>query len=243
MCTVILLIRPDHPHPVMLAANRDERTDRAFLPPEAHWPDRPEVVGGQDVMAGGTWLAVNQHGLAAAVLNRAGSLGPAPGKRSRGELPLLALDTADAETAEAIIRDRDLGAYRSFNLVLADRAGARVLCADGDGEARTIRLDAGVHMVTAHDPDDEAGSSRIARHLPRFAAARPPDTDDWASWRALLADRSGPPGTELTVPERDHFGTVCATLLAIPAAPGAPVALWFAPGPPDLFAFARIARP
>ena len=44
-------------------------------------------------------MALNRHGVMAAVLNRHGSLGPAPGKRSRGELPLLALRETSAKAA------------------------------------------------------------------------------------------------------------------------------------------------
>jgi uncharacterized protein with NRDE domain len=77
--------------PLLLAANRDEKLDRPSRPPGCHWIDQPDVLGGLDVLAGGTWLAINRAGVVAAVLNRLGSLGPAPGKRSRGVLPLLAL--------------------------------------------------------------------------------------------------------------------------------------------------------
>ena len=44
MCTVVLLHRPGHAWPLLLAAIRDERIDRAWDPPAAHWPDRPGVV-------------------------------------------------------------------------------------------------------------------------------------------------------------------------------------------------------
>ena len=114
MCTVVLLIRPGHAWPLLLAANRDERLDRAWDPPAAHWPDQPDVVAGRDRSGGGTWMGVNQAGVVAAVLNRQGSLGPAPGKRSRGELPLLALATPTA--AERRGRDRRPGCRRVAQL-------------------------------------------------------------------------------------------------------------------------------
>ncbi|MFM7779687.1 MAG: NRDE family protein, partial [Alphaproteobacteria bacterium] len=81
MCTLILLIRPDHAWPMLIAANRDERADRAWDAPAAWWPDYPGVIGGRDRSAGGTWMALGPHGVLAAALNRPGSLGPAPGKR------------------------------------------------------------------------------------------------------------------------------------------------------------------
>ena len=237
MCTVVALHRPGHPWPVVLAANRDEMLARAWDPPAAHWPDHPGIVAGRDRTGGGTWMGVNRHGLVAAVLNRPGSLGPAPGKRSRGELPLLALGHATAADAVVALTRLDAGEYRSFNMVLADTRGAIFLRGLGAGRPEAVPLP-GLGMVTAHDPND-ISSPRVTRHLPRFAAAAPPEPPDrWNGWTALLADRTGPAGSELNVPPRGGFGTVCASLLALPSA-GPPVWL-FAPGPPDQVGFAPV---
>ncbi|MBW4092018.1 MAG: NRDE family protein [Proteobacteria bacterium] len=240
MCTVVLLLRPDHALPVLLAANRDEMLDRAWDPPGTWWPDRPGVVAGRDRSGGGTWMGVNRHGLVAAVLNRPGSLGPAPGKRSRGELPLLALEHASVAAGTAAIAALDAGAWRSFNLVLADRTGAVVLRGLGRGRAEALVLASGLHMVTAHDPDDLA-SPRVARHLPRFAAAPAPDADDWAGWQAILADRTGSAAEQIDVVPRGGFATVCSTRVAL-AATG-PVRWAFAAGPPHAAPFAAVALP
>jgi hypothetical protein len=109
---------------LLLAANRDELADRPALPPGRHWPERAEVVAGLDLQAGGSWLGVNDHGVVAGVLNRPGTLGPAAGKRSRGELVLEALDHADAAAAAQALRDLDPDAYQPFNLVVADNRDA-----------------------------------------------------------------------------------------------------------------------
>ena len=98
MCTLVILRRPGHDWPLLIAANRDEMGNRPWDAPGRHWPDRPHVIAGHDRTAGGSWLGVNDDRLAAAVLNRHGSLGPQDGKRSRGELPLDALDHAEAES-------------------------------------------------------------------------------------------------------------------------------------------------
>ncbi|HUN41877.1 MAG TPA: NRDE family protein [Acetobacteraceae bacterium] len=238
MCTVVVLIRPGHVWPLVLAANRDERLDRAWDPPSAWWPDRPGVVGGRDRTAGGTWMAVNRHGVVAAVLNRQGSLGPAPGKRSRGELPLIALAAPTAATAANAIATRDAGQWRSFNLVLADPSGAMFVRGLGQGRPQVHRLTPGLHMVTAHDPDDP-DSSRVARHLPRFMIAPAPDpVHGWQAWQDLLSDRSGEAAEQLNVVPRGGFGTVCASLLALPAQ-GPPI--WqFSAGAPHEAPFAAV---
>src|SRR6266849_1043317 len=112
MCTVVILRRPEHAWPVVIGANRDEMIDRPAMPPGRHWPDRMEVVAGLDLQAGGSWLGVNDWGVAAAILNRHGSLGPAAGLRSRGELVLEALDHADAVAAAAALSHLDPAARR-----------------------------------------------------------------------------------------------------------------------------------
>ena len=56
MCTLVILRRPDHHWPVLIGANRDEMIGRASKPPGRHWPDRPELVAGFDLLAGGSWL-------------------------------------------------------------------------------------------------------------------------------------------------------------------------------------------
>jgi hypothetical protein len=176
MCTVVLLRRPGEAWPVFIGANRDEKLDRAWDPPAAWWRDRPGVVGGRDREAGGTWMAANAAGVVAAVLNRPGSLGPAPGKRSRGELPLLALERATAEAAVAALAALPAAEWRPFNMVVADRARAFFVRGTGIGRPEALPLPEGVSMVTALDPND-LSSPRTARHLPRFqAAARPSRT-------------------------------------------------------------------
>jgi hypothetical protein len=97
-------------------------------------------------------------------------------------------------------------------------------------------------MITAHDPNDME-SPRVERHLARFRAAAPPEPEHWDAWRTILSDRSGPAGAQMNVVPRGGFGTVCSSLLAIPAA-GDPVWL-FAAGAPDRAPFepVRLATP
>jgi transport and Golgi organization protein 2 len=220
MCTVVLLRRPGHAWPVVLGANRDEKLDRTWDPPAEWWPDRPGVIGGRDCDAGGTWMAANASGVVAAVLNRPGSLGPAPGKRSRGELPLLALERASAEAAADAIAALPAAEWRPFNMVIADRASAFFVRGTGAGRPEALPLPEGVSMVTALDPND-LSSPRTARHLPRFRGAAPPDPDrdDWEAWEALLADdgfdAATGPAEALCIPPTDGFGTVCSSLVAL----------------------------
>ena len=248
MCSIVIHRDPESAWPVIFAGNRDEMKDRPWRAPARHWPDRPEVVAGLDVLAGGSWLGINDHGVLACVLNRYGSLGPAENKRSRGELVLEALEHADAAEAASALSALETAAYRSFNLVVADSRDAFWLKNSGDPDAK-IEVHAipdGLSMLTARDLDDHA-SPRIARYLPRFREAPLPEPGaagggDWLAWRELMASREGDrddPGSAMAVSYDNGFETVSSSLIALPAAaaePRDPVWL-FAPGRPDKTAY------
>jgi hypothetical protein len=235
MCSIVILHRPGHPWPVLIGANRDEMLDRPWDPPARHWPDRPNVVAGRDRLAGGSWLGVNDEGVVAGILNRANSLGPEPGRRSRGELVLEALDHADAAAAAWALADLDPRAYRSFNMVIADNRTAFWLRNLGTGAegVEVMPLPPGLSMITAHDRNDTASSARIRAFLPRFEAAAPPDPDaagpdgqgDWRSWEALLAARDsatpGNPYDAMAIVSDSGFGTSSGSLIGLRAAEGA----------------------
>jgi hypothetical protein len=225
MCTFVILRRPDHAWPVVIGANRDEMMDRPWLPPGRHWPDREEIVAGQDVLAGGSWLGVNEHGVVAGILNRSHSLGPQAGRRSRGELVLEALDHADAHAAAAALRGIEPASYRPFNLVIADnRDGFWLRHADPTGTmpVEVTPLPPGISMRTSGDLDDLA-SPRIRDYRERFIAAQPPDPDgdDFAAWEALLGDGEGDrdagPSSAMNFMTPSGFATLSSTLIALPA--------------------------
>lgn len=240
MCTLVILRRLNHAWPVLLAANRDEMRDRPCAPPGRHWPDRPEVVAGLDLLGGGSWLGVNDHGLVAAVMNRTGTLGPEAGKRSRGELVLEALDHAEATQAAEALSELNPDAYRPFNLLVADPFNMFWVTHRGNGAIQVAEVPTGLHMLTAGELDD-ASQPRIRVHLPRFRAAPPPQPDrsDWESWKPLLASRTHAAldgqETAMNLDLPNGFGTVSSAFLALPRYPGYDrKPLWlFADGPPD----------
>lgn len=245
MCTVVFLRRPGHAWPLILGANRDEMLTRPWKPPARHWPDRPEVVAGLDELAGGSWLGMNDHGVVAGALNRPGSLGPAPGLRSRGELVLDALDHADAADAAAALSGLDGRAYRPFNLVIADNRDAFWLRNRGDGrKVEAFPVPEGISMLTARDLSD-LESPRVRLYLPRFKAAAPPDPEagDWQSWEALLSTHEEYPGagpdSSLAIETDVGFGTSSSALIALPSSERTGVRpIWlFAAGMPRLGAW------
>ena len=226
MCTLVILRRPEHAWPIVIGANRDEMIDRPARPPGRHWPDRAEIVAGLDLLAGGSWLGLNDWGVAAAVLNRHGSLGPAAGQRSRGELVLEALDHADAVDAAAALSDLDPAAYRTFNLVIADNRDAFWLRHTGAGAIMARPIPEGLSLIAAGDLND-LSTPRLALARPRFRDAPVPDParGEWTAWQDLLSDEGAasgmPPEAALRFTRPDGFATVSSALIALPAEPSA----------------------
>ena len=65
MCSIVVLRQSDSEWPIIIGANRDEMIERKSLPPDRHWSEQNHIIGGKDIEAGGTWLAVNDYGLVA----------------------------------------------------------------------------------------------------------------------------------------------------------------------------------
>ena len=208
MCTLVILRRPRHRWPVLIGANRDEMIERPSKPPGRHWPDRPELVAGLDMLAGGSWLGINDWGVAAAVLNRHGSLGPL-------------LDHADAAAAAEALSDLDPAAYRTFNLIVADESRGFWLRHAGGPRIELKPLKEGLSMIAAGDLDDLA-TRRLELALPAFRAWPIPDPDhnDWSGWQSLLGSTRAPPNEPATAAMRfrtDGYGTVSSALIGLPA--------------------------
>lgn len=244
MCTLALLLRPDHRWPVIIGANRDELISRTWKPPGRHWPARPAVFGGIDLERNGTWLAVNDANVMAMLLNRPVPDPLTPGFRTRGDLPLLALDHASAIDAAAAVMQLDAGQWKPFNLVIADRSTAIWIRAQST--LTQHQFPTGLSLL-ANGELNAMSHARIGTYRPLFerAAVPDPDRDLWQDWAQLLGQTpvpGGPPDAGMVIPV-DHrgFGTVSSTMLAIPADPGARPAWKFAPGPPDQSVFTSVS--
>ena len=210
MCTVVLSVDPDSPVPVLLIGVRDEFLDRAWLGPGRHWPQQwPELLGGRDLQAGGTWLAVNPGApRVACVLNGHGGPAPAEVRRSRGELPLLCAARTPEPAAELDLDLdwlKDVERYDPFHLVSASPGSAALWSWDGASLTGRV-LGAGLHIVVnsglegadkgLEGPGAQRMRARVDHFRPLLAAAhrpRPrsgPIADAWGSWLAL-ADGAG----------------------------------------------------
>lgn len=250
MCTLAIYVDQLPGFPLVVAANRDEFLDRAATGPELLGA-KPRVVGGRDLQAGGTWLAVSEHGTVAGLLNRRTEALPIASKRSRGELPMLALGAGSAAAAGRVVRALDGDAYNAFNLLVADRGEAWV-AQNHEAEMRLTPLARGLHLVSNLDVDDPT-CPKIARSHARFAAAGAAftaDRDD-ARFRAelhaivsdhtLTLDPRLPDALGAICVHAGRFGTRCSSLLFLDEA--GRWRHWFAPGAPCTAAFAPALAP
>ena len=163
MCTAILSIEPGAP--VLLAGVRDEFVDRAWQPPARHWPDYPGVIGGRDLLAGGTWLALAPEARrVACVLNGRGRMAPSGTRRSRGVLPLQA--AVEGKPGRAHLADFD-----PFHLLSAEPGGAMLWSWDGD-RLTDRELTAGLHVVVNSGLDSDLQRQHASR-APRAGRCHP----------------------------------------------------------------------
>lgn len=142
MCLVLLAIGQSPDYPLIIAGNRDEFHARPTQ--EAHWwPDKPDVVGGRDLQAGGTWLALHRNGRFATVTNYRDAEPVSAKYRSRGHLVtgFLESDLSPLEYLKVI----DGPAYAGFNLIVG--AGVEVAYLSNRGAGLRI-LPAGLYGLS-----------------------------------------------------------------------------------------------
>lgn len=236
MCTLILGVEVLGPNTLLVGANRDESPARPAAGPGV-LVDAPRVVGGRDLLAGGTWLAVREGRFAAALMNRppdpADRRDPAA-FRSRG---LLCLDTAAAPGHSFL--DGALGSLHRHVYGPCTLVGVGV-----DGEAWWIRsgrngsipvarpIARGWHVITHADLDDRA-EPRTRAVLEALGNRIPAGVDAAVDRLAGLLRGHGDDATPPVCLHGDRVPTVSSGILALGAlgALGAPRYL-HAAGPP-----------
>lgn len=120
MCLIVIAYRCHPDYPLIIVANRDEFYARPSTPMHL-WP-ATNLLAGQDLQAGGTWLGLNRRGQLAMLTNyRDGRT--ASSDHSRGQLPLDFLTGSwDAGAYQQHIHKTD-ALFAGYNLISADATG------------------------------------------------------------------------------------------------------------------------
>lgn len=230
MCLGVLRFDPDDDWPILLASIRDEYIDRPALTPARWWSEFPQLIGGMDGRAGGTWLAMDTDSLRVAAVYTPGKpTAPDSGLRSRGELPLIAL-TGEGSLPGPLPRGDlpmtiDPSRYEPFSLLVAD--GRRAHWAVWkDGEYTETDISPGVHVLNNWGLDVLDTAPRQARWFPRFAETAPQKVamdgapaDTWAGWIELMGQEPEEGVDDSLLLRREvegkAYGTKSASLIAL----------------------------
>lgn len=150
MCLIALAWRARDDLPLLVAANRDEWRERPAKP--AHWwPDRPELLAGRDLQAGGTWMGITRSGRFAAVTNFRDPSDKRATAVSRGTLVtrfLLGDESPARFLSELSLTARD---YNGFNLIVGDGTS---LFYYGSREGVPRAIEPGLHAISNHVLDE-----------------------------------------------------------------------------------------
>jgi uncharacterized protein with NRDE domain len=213
MCLIAVAHLASARWPLVIAANRDEFFDRPACAAHA-WDDAPDVIGGRDLRAGGSWLAVTRGGRFAMVTNVRGPAEAGPYTPSRGAL-VADFVRGDAEPlayAEGVERAR----YAGFHLVTGEVGGV-VAHVSSDMPARA--LEPGIFAVSNAPAAIDWPKIAFARE----AMARALASDDVENdlMRFLTTPRGAPVESEVfvSIPEM-RYGTRASTVV-IASADGA----------------------
>jgi uncharacterized protein with NRDE domain len=125
MCLILVAWRAHPRYPCIIAANRDESFERATE--AAHWwSDRPQILAGRDLVAGGTWLGVTRAGRFAALTNYRAPQRERTGAPSRGTLVTGILESGGCVEEDLAHLQRVGATCNGFNLIFSDGEHAGV---------------------------------------------------------------------------------------------------------------------
>jgi uncharacterized protein with NRDE domain len=146
MCLIFLSIQ-DHPkYKLVVAANRDEFYQRKTAAAD-YWSDHPEILGGRDLEAHGTWMAMNKNGRIAMVTNYRDIRNIKPVAPSRGALVTnYLLETGSPKNYLNQLVQKD-DAYNGYNLIVGS---AEELWYHSNYKKGVYRLSPGLHGLSNH---------------------------------------------------------------------------------------------
>lgn len=232
MCVLFIAWKSHPRYRLVLAGNRDEFRARPAAP-LARWSQHPDVAGGRDLKAGGSWLAATATGRFAAVTNFR-QVPLTAGRHSRGAL--VSDFVCGADTPAAFVRKLAINGadYGGTNLFTGDhdslwhwsnRGEVTQLMAPGlyglsngmleDDWPKMRRGRAALLRLIAADTLDEEALFAVLTDRTPAADHELPDTGVGRDMERALSSIfiAGDNGTSLDLP--NAYGTRASTLLLI----------------------------
>lgn len=256
VCLLLFAWQVESSYPLTVAANRDERLERPARSFEVLREQHPRVVGGHDDLAGGTWLAINEHGVVAGLTNRPSPGGRDPTKRTRGELPLvLTGERTAAAGVETLVRRVRPNEYNPAWLLVGDRRSLFYLEMVPDRPISVRQLAPGFHVLENAPLDQPSPKSeRIGSLVSEPSRSGGPL---WSRLPSVLADHMVPstvltdgpdpeppvtrlPATLAACVHTEGYGTRSSTLVRVPTAPNSQPQMLVADGPPCTTSFVEV---
>jgi len=146
MCLIFLALNQHPTYKLIVAANRDEFYTRKTAVAN-FWEDYPTILGGRDLEASGTWMAITKNGKIGLVTNYRDPANIDPNAPSRGQLVLDFLVNGD--TPEAYLNKVSQRAvrYNGFNLLTGYPDELWYLSNYGNG---LQKLQSGIYGLSNH---------------------------------------------------------------------------------------------
>lgn len=232
MCLIAFAWRAHPRYRLALTANRDEFHARPTAP-AGFDPEHPDVFGGRDLQAGGSWLLASTRGRLAAVTNVRAGIAPETAPRSRGALVRGFAQSQSSPTAFIDALQGQAAQYGRFNLLLW--AGSSLTFASNHPRFAARPVPPGVHAMSngAFDApwpkamhatramqawlqgDGHAQTGDVPSVEPLFRALR----DDTPADDALLPDTGVGLQLERTLSPAfvsgDTYGTRCSSVVLV----------------------------
>lgn len=119
MCLIFLAINQHPVYPLIIAANRDEFYNRQTAPAD-FWNDHPAILGGRDLEAKGTWMAMTTTGRISMITNYRDPKNIDPKAPSRGQLVSDFLTSE--QTAPEYLKEVEQNGkrYNGYNLIVGN---------------------------------------------------------------------------------------------------------------------------
>lgn len=146
MCLIFISVQNHPKYKLVIAANRDEFYQRKTAAAD-YWKDHPEILGGRDLEAQGTWMAINKNGRIAMVTNYRDIKNIKPVAPSRGALVTdFLLNDRSPETYLNDI-ERKGPEYNGYNLIVGT---PEELWYQSNYKQGLSQLSAGLHGLSNH---------------------------------------------------------------------------------------------